>query len=890
MRFFYFTILLCFPYLAGAQDCTNLTIDNGYPILVNPTCGENNGSIEIQATGTGTVEYSINGGPYSTNSLFQNLSEGVYNITYRDDVCAEKLLETSLDSSTPIVLNDPNVTAASCGNDDGRIVVNATGEGLTYQLNDGTPTTNNVFTNLASGIYTITIYDTNDCTRSQSVNVPSGTLSLNGIQVVHSSCASPSGEININATSTNGSAITYTLLQNGTVISSNSTGNFTNLSNGTYQIEIESDGCTINRNRTIRGRIDAEVINLTTTDCTSSAGSFEIQVNEAGSYEFSVNEGGWTTTTVFSNLAPGTYDIRIRNTNTSCVDNRLSAVIDVNQTISNENVTVTDANCNADDGEIQASASSSGTITFTLYDANGAMISSNQVGIFSNLSVGDYSVGFEDSNGCTLGPINAPIVEQNDVDENATISTTNSDCNTPNGSIGISATATSGINTYTLDGAETNSSGQFLNVAAGQHTITVLSNQGCSREFAVAVPENNTINVLALVPTQPTTQCSGDGEIYIQAEGINPTFSLSGNDGSFQPGNANGEYTFTGLNGGEFTIYIRDDEGCEKTTFIELSAGFSIQDVIIQPATCDLDNATIEIVASGNELEFKLDDGEYQTSNLFENVSAGTHTVYVNDENGCELEQEISIANEGSVAIDDAIIVGGSCGEENASVEIIASPLEDITGYSIDGNSFQTDSLFTNVSSGDLTIFAQDRFGCIDSLLVTIPQTTIPVLSAEISPSVCNENNGSITLSVEGGVGQPLISFNNSTLSENLIYSNLSPGDYNVRVVDEAGCELEEDFTIELFCEPLFPNSFTPNADGTNDVMKLIYYLPLEIKEFTVHNQWGELLHERANFFSTEEDNWWHGDSQPQGTYLIHAVYTFEGEEKTYSGSVQLIR
>ena len=70
----------------------------------------------------------------------------------------------------------------------------------------------------------------------------------------------------------------------------------------------------------------------------------------------------------------------------------------------------------------------------------------------------------------------------------------------------------------------------------------------------------------------------------------------------------------------------------------------------------------------------------------------------------------------------------------------------------------------------------------------------------------------------------------------------------------------------------------------------LLYYLPLDVQEFAVYNVWGEKVYEQNEFVSTDESKWWNGEGKDAGTYLIYCKFDYEGEQKTYSGSVQLIR
>lgn len=50
----------------------------------------------------------------------------------------------------------------------------------------------------------------------------------------------------------------------------------------------------------------------------------------------------------------------------------------------------------------------------------------------------------------------------------------------------------------------------------------------------------------------------------------------------------------------------------------------------------DNQNITVTAIGVGGDYVYQLDDGEFQTSNVFEDVSSGEHTITVKDLNGCE--------------------------------------------------------------------------------------------------------------------------------------------------------------------------------------------------------------------------------------------------------------
>lgn len=68
------------------------------PTIVHPDRGQANGSITVNATSSGNIEYRLDSGLYQSNNVFSGLGEGTYTITVRDDTgnCTELQQQVTL--------------------------------------------------------------------------------------------------------------------------------------------------------------------------------------------------------------------------------------------------------------------------------------------------------------------------------------------------------------------------------------------------------------------------------------------------------------------------------------------------------------------------------------------------------------------------------------------------------------------------------------------------------------------------------------------------------------------------------------------------------------------------------------------------------------------------
>jgi gliding motility-associated-like protein len=74
-----------------------------------------------------------------------------------------------------------------------------------------------------------------------------------------------------------------------------------------------------------------------------------------------------------------------------------------------------------------------------------------------------------------------------------------------------------------------------------------------------------------------------------------------------------------------------------------------------------------------------------------------------------------------------------------------------------------------------------------------------------------------------------------------------------------------------------FPNAFSPNGDGKNDIFKPIIYTNLLQYEFSVYNRWGAKVFETTN----PEKGWdgtVNGMPQNSGNFAWICKYQIEGE------------
>ena len=120
--------------------------------------------------------------------------------------------------------------------------------------------------------------------------------------------------------------------------------------------------------------------------------------------------------------------------------------------------------------------------------------------------------------------------------------------------------------------------------------------------------------------------------------------------------------------------------------------------------------------------------------------------------------------------------------------------------------------------------------------------------------------------------------------------TQMAQAEVKVVWINSQGCMQMATMTYELV-EPgiQFPNAFTPNNDGTNDMFRPQVTGPAVLDELLVFNRWGQVVYE-----GSDPDGWdgrFKGELAPPEVYAYVGMFRFpNGDKIEYKGDVTLIR
>ncbi len=206
--------------------------------------------------------------------------------------------------------------------------------------------------------------------------------------------------------------------------------------------------------------------------------------------------------------------------------------------------------------------------------------------------------------------------------------------------------------------------------------------------------------------------------------------------------------------------------------------------------------------------------------------------------------------------------------------------------YSWSSDTTLHDSLATGLVAGTYYVTVSDYCGALTDT-ITLTQGDVIQFSADITNASTNlEPDGAIDLSVMGGTSPYNFVWSNGETSEDI--STLSYGTYRVTVTDMNNCFAIDTLKVEADSYGIvIYNSFSPNADGVNDlwnIKNIQYYPDCKVQIF---NEWGNLIF-TSDGYKIPWDGSNNGQVLPAGTYY----YTIDlgTNDKPLSGPVTIIK
>ncbi|MFM8949328.1 MAG: beta strand repeat-containing protein, partial [Bacteroidota bacterium] len=747
--------------------------------------------------------------PYSGTGTFSNLSAGSYSYTITDANGCTSVVSATVTQPTLLTAASTSGAIACFG---GNTSVNVTGGGGTAPYS-GTGS----FT-VGAGSYSYTVTDANGCTVVTNIAVSDPTLLT--------STANPSPAL------CNGAA-TGSIVVNGAggTAPYSGTGTFSNLAAGTYSYTVtDANGCT--------SVVSATVTQPTLLTAASTSGAITCF---GGTTSVSVTGGGGTAPyagTGSFTVGAGSYSYTVTDANGCTVVTNITVS---EPTLLTSTATPSPALCNG------------ATTGSVIVSGAGGTAPYSGTGTFSNLAAGAYSYTVTDANGCT-SVVSATVTQPTLL----TAASASGAIACFGGTTSVSVTGGGGTAPYAGTGSFT--------VGAGSYSYTVTDANGCTVVTNITLTQPTQLSASSV--TNPASCGNSNGSASISASGGTPVYNYSINGGAVQISSS-----FPNLLAGNYTVVVTDANGCTSSVAASVSnTSAPIINAVTQTnnSCFNSNNGTISINANGGtgSLQYSINNGATnQAGSNFSNLAAGTYSIVVTDNLGCQATSSITITeppilsatnNAGTIACNGgntSISVTGSGGtlpyvgtgtftvsagtysytvtDANGCTAttsaIITQPTlltttSNPTSVSCFGGSngsvsivanggtipYSGNGVITSLIAGTYSNTVTDANGCTSVATTTVTQPSQLTASTTSTPSSCGNNNGTTSIIASGGIPSYSYSINNGATSQSIgNFSNLLAGTYSILITDANGCTLVVNSAVNNTSSPIV-NSISP--------------------------------------------------------------------------------
>lgn len=128
------------------------------------------------------------------------------------------------------------------------------------------------------------------------------------------------------------------------------------------------------------------------------------------------------------------------------------------------------------------------------------------------------------------------------------------------------------------------------------------------------------------------------------------------------------------------------------------------------------------------------------------------------------------------------------CNKSNGYIKVSASGMGPFK-FSFNGGHFTDKQEFDNLGPGNYNIAVMDSYGCIDQIEQEIVELNSFDIVVSSTISGCETNNGSLNITVKGGIPPYLFSLSNSLFRSKGNFTGLQAGEYEIFIRDSQGCE-----------------------------------------------------------------------------------------------------
>jgi hypothetical protein len=360
-------------------------------------------------------------------------------------------------------------------------------------------------------------------------------------------------------------------------------------------------------------------------------------------------------------------------------------------------------------------------------------------------------------------------------------------------------------------------------LAAGTYTCNITDANLCTTSQTFNITEPSPLVSSAISQTNVSCNSGSNGSATVLVAGGTTSYSYA-----WTPSGGTAA-TASGLNAGVYTCTVTDANLCTASSTFNITAPNALVVTPVSQVNVNCNgnsNGAATVSVSGGTTSYNYAwTPSGGTGTTATGLSMGIYTCTVTDANLCSTSQTFNITEPTPLVASAVAQTNVSCnGGSNGSATVLVSG--GTTSYSYAWTpSGGTASTASGLTAGIYTCTVTDANLCSTTQTFNITEpSAISVTETHIDVSCFGGSNGSIDLTVSGGVGPYTFDWNSGTYtSEDL--TGLSAGVYNGTLTDANGCTTGGSVTITeptVLVASVVTSSNPTSCGGTDGAIDII--------------------------------------------------------------------
>lgn len=249
------------------------------------------------------------------------------------------------------------------------------------------------------------------------------------------------------------------------------------------------------------------------------------------------------------------------------------------------------------------------------------------------------------------------------------------------------------------------------------------------------------------------------------------------------------------LMAGNYTVTITDATGCSVVgnTGVGAPAALALITSTTDESCANNDgSATVAVTGGKMPYTYAWSTTPSATTDIANNLTAGTYIVTVTDANGCTAVASATVTDACTgcaMALSTAFVSPVCNGETTASISVTPSLGTGPYSYSWSSSAIpNTDSSATGLAAGVYNVTVTDALNCVDSTVIVVTQPDeLEIILSTVGES-CADNDGVASAVATGGTAPYFYAWNTTPIQTTNQIIGLSEGIYTGGVQDANGC------------------------------------------------------------------------------------------------------